>query len=187
MIAAAVPLWAADDSFSLILCYEPPEFAAALLANLNSLCIDFVVQRKITTFHVRKHVLAQLPILPPPSYGPADFAFIVPRVLELTYTSYAMAQFARDLGYDGAPFSRDEERRAHLRGELDAWYARAYGLTRDELCYVLDPTEVKGPDYPSETFRVLKTNEIRNFGEYRTARLVLAAYDRLSERQVAAQ
>jgi hypothetical protein len=36
---------------------------------------------------------------------------------------------------------------------------------------------VKGHDYPSETFRVLKTNEIRRFGEYRTAKLVLAAWD----------
>jgi hypothetical protein len=32
--------------------------------------------------------------------------------------------------------------------------------------------------YPSETFRVLKSNEIRHFGDYRTARLVLAAWDR---------
>jgi hypothetical protein len=31
----------------------------------------------------------------------------------------------------------------------------------------------------SETFRVLKTNEIRQFGEYRTQRLVLEAWDRL--------
>jgi hypothetical protein len=58
-------------------------------------------------------------------------------------------------------------------------YARAYGLTRDELRYILDPADVKGPDYPSATFRVLKTNEIKRFGEYRTARLVLAAWDRL--------
>jgi hypothetical protein len=35
-------------------------------------------------------------------------------------------------------------------------YARAYGLTRDELRYILDPADVMGPDYPSETFRVLK-------------------------------
>ena len=33
------------------------------------------------------------------------------------------------------------------------------------------------PGYPSETFRVLKQNEIRRYGEYRTARLVLAAWD----------
>jgi hypothetical protein len=130
MIAAAVPLWAADDSFSLLLCHEPPQYAAALLANLNSLCVDFVVQRKITTFHLRKHVLAQLPVLPPQNYSDDDFAFIVPRVLELSYTSHAMAPFARDLGYDGPPFAWDEDRRALLRAELDAFYARAYGLTR---------------------------------------------------------
>jgi hypothetical protein len=70
---------------------------------------------------------------------------------------------------------------------LDAWYARAYGLTRDELRYILDPADVKGPDYPSETFRVLKTNETARFGEYRTARLVLAAYDQLTKHPLAAE
>ena len=54
-----------------------------------------------------------------------------------------------------------------------------YGLTRDELRYILDPADVKGPDYPSETFRVLKEKEIRTHGEYRTRRLVLAAWDRM--------
>ncbi|WP_395515534.1 hypothetical protein [Pseudorhizobium flavum] len=62
---------------------------------------------------------------------------------------------------------------------LDAFYARAYGLTRDELRYILDPADVKGPDYPSETFRVLKENEIRLYGEYRTRRLVLEAWDQM--------
>jgi len=33
---------------------------------------------------------------------------------------------------------------------------RAYGITRDELRYILDPADVKGATYPSETFRVLK-------------------------------
>jgi len=31
----------------------------------------------------------------------------------------------------------------------------------------------------SDTFRVLKTNDLRQFGEYRTQRLVLEAWDRL--------
>ena len=31
----------------------------------------------------------------------------------------------------------------------------------------------------SETFRVLKNNDLRQFGEYRTQRLVLEAWDRL--------
>ena len=76
---------------------------------------------------------------------------------------------------------RNEDRRAQLRAELDAFYARAYGLTRDELRYILDPADVKGADYPSETFRVLKQNEIRRFGEYRNARLALQAWDREQE------
>lgn len=44
---------------------------------------------------------------------------------------------------------------------------------------ILDPADVMGADYPSETFRVLKKNEIAKYGEYRTARLVLQAWDRL--------
>jgi hypothetical protein len=85
------------------------------------------------------------------------------------------------LGYDGQPFAWDEDRRALLRAELDAFYARAYGLDRDELRYILDPADVKGPDYPSETFRVLKNNEQKQHGEYRTRRLVLEAWDRMME------
>jgi hypothetical protein len=42
--------------------------------------------------------------------------------------------------------------------------------------YVLDPAAVEGPDYPSETFRVLQKNELRDFGEYRTQRLILEAW-----------
>ena len=83
------------------------------------------------------------------------------------------------LGYHGPPFRWDPDRRAHQRAELDAYYARLYGLTRDELRYILDPADVMGADYPSETFRGLKNNEMKAFGEYRTARLVMAAWDRL--------
>jgi hypothetical protein len=76
------------------------------------------------------------------------------------------------------PFKWDEDRRSLLRAELDAYYARLYGLTRDELRYILDPKDVYGPDFPGETFRVLKEKEERAYGEYRTGRLVLEAWDR---------
>jgi hypothetical protein len=55
-----------------------------------------------------------------------------------------------------------------------------YGLTCDELRYVLDPSDVHGEGFPGETFRVLIENETRRYGEYRTRRLVLEAYDRLA-------
>src|SRR5690606_12987326 len=61
--------------------------------------------------------------------------------------------------------------------ELDAYYARLYGLSRDELRYILDPADIYGPEFPGETFRVLKEKEIKQYGEYRTQRLVLAAWD----------
>jgi hypothetical protein len=77
------------------------------------------------------------------------------------------------------PFKWDETRRAALRAELDAYYAKLYGLTRDELRYILDPKDVYGPDFPGETFRVLKEKEEKQYGEYRTRRLVLEAWDRL--------
>jgi hypothetical protein len=77
------------------------------------------------------------------------------------------------------PFVFLHERRACIRAELDAYYARLYGLSRDDLRYILDPQDLMGPDYPSETFRVLKEKEIARFGEYRTRRLVLEAWDRL--------
>jgi len=63
--------------------------------------------------------------------------------------------------------------------KLDAWFARAYGLTRDELRYILDPADVHGPDFPGETFLALKEKETAKFGEYRTRRLVLEAWDKL--------
>lgn len=78
------------------------------------------------------------------------------------------------------PFKWDEERRALLKAELDAIYAKLYGLTTDELRYILDPQDVYGPDFPGETFRVLKEKEMRLYGEYRTRRLVLEAWERMN-------
>ena len=124
-------------------------------------------------------IVKQLPVLPPYRYSRADIDFIAPRVLELTYTAWDLQPFAQDMGYHGDPFTWNPDRRAHLRAELDAYYAHLYGLTRDELRYILDPSDIYGPDFPSETFRVLKNNEIKQFGEYRTQRLVLEAWDKL--------
>lgn len=90
------------------------------------------------------------------------------------------AEIAKD-GIPLAPFKWDEDRRAQIRAELDAYYALLYGLTRDELRYILDPKDVYGPDLPGETFRVLKEKEEKQFGEYRTRRLVLEAFDKLAE------
>ncbi|WP_030539563.1 N-6 DNA methylase [Sphingobium sp. DC-2] len=180
VISTVIPLSATDDTLSLLLpTIKDIKLIACLLANLNSLALDYAAQSKVGGTHIRKNTIAQFPVLAPAYYSNERLAFITPKVLELTYTSHSLAPFARDLGHDSPPFAWDEDRRAHLRADLDAFYARAYGLTRDELRYILDPADVKGPDYPSETFRVLKDKEIRQHGEYRTRRLVLAAWDRM--------
>ena len=187
LISGTIPRSGCGDKFLLMIPGESPQKSAVLYASLDSLACDYFARQKLGGTSFKYFTMKQIPVLPPSAYSAPDLSFIVPRVLELTYTSHSMAPFARDLGYDGPPLAWDEDRRALLRAELDAWYARAYGLTRDELRYILDPADVRGPDYPSETFRVLKKNEIARYGEYRTARLVLAAWDAQEARPAAAQ
>ena len=158
-----------------------PALSAASLAMWTSLSFDFIARLSIGGTHLTYSYLKQFAVLPPSTFTPADLTFITPRVLELTYTSHSMRPWAEDLGYAGAPFAWDEDRRAVLRSELDAFFARKYGLTRDELRYILDPADAKGADYPSETFRVLKNKEEARYNEYRTGRMVLEAWDRLAE------
>lgn len=178
-ICSVLPEVAAGDSLLVIIPNQPAEFLAGFVANLSSLVFDYFVRQKLGGINMTYYLIKQFPTVRPEFYTERRLAFITPRVLELTYTSHSLAPFARDLGHDGPPFVWDEDRRADLRADLDAFYARAYGLTRDELRYILDPADVKGPDYPSATFRVLKEKEIRHHGEYRTRRLVLAAWDRM--------
>jgi hypothetical protein len=178
-IFSIVPRVAVGHSMPLVFPGTAPILVAGLLANLCALTLDYCARIKVAGLHLTSGYLRQFPILPPDFYTEPRLAFIVPRVLELTYTSHALSPFARDLGYEGPPFPWDEDRRAHLRADLDAFYARAYGLTREELRYILDPADVKGSDYPSETFRVLKEKERRQYDEYRTHRLVLSAWDRM--------
>ena len=152
---------------------------ACLLGNFNALVLDYVVRQKLGSNHLKKYAVYQLPFLAPTFYTPTDVAYITPRVLELVYTAYDLRPFAEDMGYTGEPFRWDDGHRAMLRAELDAYYAKLYSLTRDELRYILDPQDVYGSNFPGETFRVLKEKEIKIYGEYRTGRLVLEAWDKL--------
>jgi hypothetical protein len=179
VIFCVMPYSAIGHTIPVMFPGRESQVLACFLGNFSSLVLDFCGRNKIGGTHLTYSYLKQLPVLPPSDYDSTAIDFIHPRVLELTYTSHDLKPWAQDLGYDGPPFIFDPERRALLRAELDAYYAHLYGLNRDELRYILDPADLMGPDYPSETFRVLKTNEIRQFGEYRTQRLVLEAWDRL--------
>ena len=194
-LMTVLPRAAAGDSVFLMTTAEQLRTKSpALLANMLSLAFDYVCRQKIGGLNFSFYIMQQMPVLPPDRYTEADLAYIVPRVLELTHTAHDMQAWADDLAaydprvpeYRTTPYGWHPERRAELRAELDAYYARLYGLTRDELRYILDPADAPfgpggallGPDYPSETFRGLKNKEEKAFGEYRTRRLVLEAWDR---------
>ena len=154
--------------------------SALVLGNMNSLLLDWVARLSVGGTHMSHFIVKQLPVLPPEAYlgtaasGQPYVELVVPRVLELTYTSYELDGFARDLGYDGPPWTWDEERRHRLKCELDAIYAHMYGLDRDDLEWILDAQE------PSASFPGLKRAEEREFGEYRTQRYILNAYEKMA-------
>jgi len=179
VIASVMPLAGVGHTMPLLSTTTSAQRTAALLANLCSLTLDYCARVKVGGTHLTYGYLKQFPVLPPERYTDTDLTFIVPRVLELTYTSHDLSGWAHELGFEGEPFAFEPDRRAGLRAELDAYYARLYGLSKDELRYILDPEEVMGEGYPSETFRVLKTKEKKEHGEYRTQTLVLAAWDQL--------
>lgn len=149
----------------------------ALIATLSSFVFDFVARQKIGGTHMSAFIVEQLPVPPPSTY--TDIAswsrdvsilqWIHPRVLELVYSAWDLEQFARDVGYRGPPFVWDADRRFILRCELDATFFHLYGLSRDETDYVM------------ETFPIVRKNEERAFGEYRTKRVILEIYDSMAE------
>lgn len=171
-IPAFFPRVAATETFPVMLPSVRPGLAAALIAAQSSLVFDYVSRQKVSDAHMRLFTWKQLPV-PTPEMMEPHLGFIVPRVLELVYTAYDMTPLARDLGDEGEPFRWDEDRRALLRAELDAFFFRLYGIDdRDDVDYILETfqTETGG----------LKHNEIRDHGTYRTKRLVLEAYDRMA-------
>ncbi|MCI6982041.1 MAG: N-6 DNA methylase [Akkermansia muciniphila] len=179
-IMSFFPKTAIGNSLPIIISKENWKTQTCLCANGNALVFDYLVRLKVSGKNMNLFYVQQFPFLPPSAYTAEDIAYISSRVLELSYTSHSMRPLAEALGYDGEPFAWDEARRAQLKAELDAYYARLYGLTRDELAYILDPTVKYPKDCPTLTFPTLQSNELKQYGEYRTQRLVLAAFDALN-------
>ncbi len=154
-----------------------------VLANMNCIPLDWSARMSISGVSMSNFVVKQLPILPPEFYlevsrcGQEWVKLVVPKVLELTYTSEEMRPFAEDLGYEGPPFVWDEERRHRLRSELDGIYAHMYQLSRSDLEWMLDAPP------PYATFPGLKNKELKEYGEFRTKRYVLQVWDQLERGQ----
>jgi hypothetical protein len=173
VISAAIPRAAVGDKYLLAFTENDPYF---LQANLSSFIFDYAARQKFAGTSLKYYLVKQLPALPPQAYrAPTPWLgsaadWIRQRVLELSFTAWDMQAFARDLGDSGPPFRWDEERRTHIRAELDAAYFHLYGLERDEVEHVMD------------SFEALRRREEnpQNFGEFRTKRLILERYDAMA-------
>ncbi len=175
MIAAVVPKAGFGNTLALILPIAGGGNSGLplLLANLNSLVLDYCARQKVQGQHLNWYVVEQLPLIAPSRYneplGPGTIADLIRReVLRLSYTAHDLAPFARDLGHDGPPFAWDPEDRRHRQARLDALYFRLYGLSRDEAAYVLD------------TFPIVRDQDEAQFGRYRTKELVLGYMNALA-------
>ena len=178
VIASVLPANVAiGNSASILLPKCDDRHAACLLSVLNSLVVDYVDRIRQSSSHVNMFVFKQLPILPPEAFSEDDVEFVASRVAMLTRTADDINEvWLTD--YPSYTFQEPRER-LKIRAELDAFIARKYGLSREEMAYILDPKQVMGEDFPSETFTTLKNKELKLYGEYLTSRLVLDAYDAL--------
>ncbi|NPD06526.1 N-6 DNA methylase [Nocardioides sp. zg-1308] len=179
-VPSALPLSAVGDKFLLAFPLEP-KHAPLLQSVWSSMAFDFVSRQKISGTGMKYFLVKQLACPTPATFdelvpwaSTTLAEFVRPRVLELTYTNHRMAGYALDVlalpagSAVGGPFRWLPERRAQLVAELDAAMMHVYGLSRAEAEHVLD------------SFPIVRRNEERAAGEYRTKRLVLDAYNALA-------
>ncbi|HVV12026.1 Eco57I restriction-modification methylase domain-containing protein [Amycolatopsis sp.] len=167
IISFAFPAGGLGDSGNIIL-PSSRKPVVLLYSNTISFALDYMLRQKLGGTNLNFFQFAQLPVLLPDSLQ-IHHRFIATRALELAYTAYDMALFARDLGDTGAPFRWDEERRTVIRAELDALFFHLYEISREDTDYILD------------TFPIVKRKDEAKHGTYRTKELILAAYDRMAE------
>lgn len=184
-IFSILPMTALGNNAPLILFKNIKTiFINCFIANLNSIIFDFITRQKVGGTHINFFILKQFPLISNSFYNKNLINLIAPKTIELTYTAWDLEPFAQDvlkeIGADTwnqwfpqnplqngrpQPFRWDEERRALLRAELDAIYAHLYGISRDDLDYILD------------TFPIVKKKDEAKYGTYRTKDLILQYYD----------
>ncbi len=172
IISAIIPTLAAGNTLPLLLPEEGADdryedIACSLLAQMNSFIFDFVARQKVQSTHANWYILEQLPVLSPGAFeekiaGRKIADLVRDDVLHLSYTAVDMEPFARDLGYEGDPFIWDEEDRRHRRARLDALFFLLYGISQPEADYILNQ------------FPIVREDDEKEFGRFRTRDLILA-------------
>jgi N-6 DNA Methylase len=198
VIAAIIPRIPVGHSALLIYpSVSDHRLAAPLAANLASFCLDYCARQKIGGTNLTQGYLQQLPVLPPQTYiGQVAWLgrdvklrdWILPRVLELTYSASDIKGFAEDCGYEGPPFRWNDDRRFFLRCELDAVFFHLYlGSPQEWANQSAAFREIfQNPraavSYIMDTFPILKKrDEEEHDGHYRTKDTILEMYDEMAE------
>lgn len=176
-IAGFLPRCGAGHSISLIL----PRSTSAVehcvfVAQLSSLVVDYVLRNKQGGVNLSFFVVQQLPILPFVSFSAEASVLLARNVVDLVGDADDMRQLRETVRHETGDW-RQTISRAELRAQNDVLVAKAFGVSYDDMQYILDPSAVLGDEYPTETFRVLKDRELRTFGEFQTKRLVSKAWN----------
>ena len=153
-IATMLPLAAVIHKAPVIRTSTEPHRELCLLANLNSIPLDFCTKQKSGGISLTFFIVKQLPVLPPDTYDkPCPWerhttleSWISERVLKLTCTAEDMLPLAEACDFTSGSFQSeyggrlnkwDEAERAELRAELDAAFFHLYGIGRDDVEYIL--------------------------------------------------
>ncbi len=163
MISSLMPAVGVGNKFPLALSDSPELLGAAW----SSFPFDYAARQNIGGANLNFFIVKQLPVPAPGQLSP-HAGFIAPRVLELSYTTTDMAGLATHLGDKGHPFRWSEPRRHAIRAELDALFFHIYGVSREDVDYILD------------TFPIVRRKDEAKYGSYRTKELILAEYDRMA-------
>jgi hypothetical protein len=118
--------------------------------------------------------------------------WLLPRVLELAYTSHDLTLLARDCGYDGPPFPWNDERRFEIRCELDAAFFHLYlpcerdgswrkaeDETAEQFAALKHhfPKPREAVAYILDQFPIVRQKDEQAHGSYRTKERILEIYD----------
>jgi hypothetical protein len=171
------------DKVPTIVLGSDPRDHLLWLGIANSMAMDFLVRKKVS-LKMSYTIMDSLPF-------PRDFertpaaTEIVRRVCALCAVGPEMRAFreaAVEVGIlrSAKDVVEDPDGRAVLAAEVDVLVAReVYGLTKDEMLYILDPANILGEDCGIETFKALRNREQREFNEFRTQGLIEEAWDRM--------
>jgi len=195
VIAAVVPVAAVGNKLPLLFSPTAPIELACFGAAMTSWILDYTARQKIGGTSLTYFYFKQFPLPSPEFYSAAApwqpestvAEWLLPRVVELTYTACDLEPFGVDCGYAGPPFVWDEERRFLLRAELDAAFFHLYLGTSDEWSRDASdalksklPTPRDAVSHILETFPIVKKKDLESFGTFRTKDTILSIYDALT-------